>query len=79
MSQTGLTALHRQMSFGGVKIVHRTLYWGGIILCGTSKSVETDMTQKENGERRRRLRLGSEDVQYILLCVQNLENRERDF
>jgi len=37
-------------------------------------SVETDTNQKENGERRRRLRLGSEDVHYILLCVQNLEN-----
>jgi len=27
-------------------------------------SVETETNQKENGERRRRLRLGSGDVQY---------------
>jgi len=34
-------------------------------------SVETETNQKEKEKGRRRLRLGNEDVQYLLLCFRN--------
>jgi hypothetical protein len=54
MSQTGLSALHQQMSFSWCNRSYIESCTGGkeIILCGTSMSVETETNQKENGERK---------------------------
>jgi hypothetical protein len=50
----------------------------GIILRGMSRSDETKPNLVEFEIEKWRLRLGNEDVQYILMCVQNLENEERN-
>jgi hypothetical protein len=78
MLQTGLSTLHQQMSFSWCNRSYIELYTSGgeggeggkeIILYDINMSVETETNQKEKEKVRRRLRLGNEDVQYLLLCV----------